>query len=261
MIILGFDSATKNLGICCVEVNDNWRDDAQCVIDSCNELYSNLDKLDATQLVGEIESILLMANELVSNMVKIRYYQVINLIADLNLTNETTTLERVKRLKSLLYSLDEDLDKRQIRPTHVLIEYQMIQNDISRTISNCIAYHYMDLITFTVGSSQNKSAAITYAVDDFKINKLIPHDDPVKMIVELVGTTLKNKYSFCPEGEYSNFIMKYSNYEANKKHTDFNFKYFLETFGYAKINIKNKTNDIADGFMMIFGWLKKNEII
>ena len=81
--------------------------------------------------------------------------------------------------------------------------------------------------------------------------------------VELVLPGLKNTCYLNEKGNYTNFIVKYSNTTANKKHTDWNFSYFVEHMMDKQIleNIPNKSNDMADAFMQIFSYLKKNRMI
>jgi len=161
---------------------------------------------------------------------------------------------RTLKTKYLLTTLDKELGK----PDIVLIEYQMKQNDISRCMSHQIDYHYSDLVNYNFSNNLMDcgSNLITFAVSKYPLKPL--NGISKKTIVEIVGPSIKNSYSFHEDGLYGNFISKYTNYTANKKHTDWNFKYFLKTFNYEQLKIKNKTNDIADAFMMIYGWLKKN---
>ena len=83
--------------------------------------------------------------------------------------------------------------------------------------------------------------------------------------IELVKASVKNTIHFHPDGSYGNFICKYSTYTANKKHTIWNLKYFNDNF--MKIipddvlKSKKKLDDLADAFMMIVGWICKNDML
>ena len=83
--------------------------------------------------------------------------------------------------------------------------------------------------------------------------------------VELINPNIKNKYHIAPNGAYENFIVKYSNYTSNKKHCIYNFNYFVENTildGYNIINnTSNKIDDVADAFMMIYGYLKEKDML
>lgn len=281
-IIAGFDCAVKNLGICYVEYNDNWQLKIAPLITRLADLYGQIKNMDKGEFINKALIIVKDINKFIDNIIKIKFFNVVDLIPEYE-GNKSPLMIRTRRLKYLLNALDENL----LMPNIVLIEYQMKQNDISRCISHQIAYHYTnyDNITIKFNDSINKSnrlksktnnknnsgktnnknnSTIFYAVNEYILHNNNNNNNSCNT-VEVVGTALKNASSFTDKGEYSNFILKYSNYIANKKHTDWNFKYFVGIFGGDEKDllkgISNKTNDISDAFMMIFGWLKKRKLI
>jgi len=159
----------------------------------------------------------------------------------------------------------------------------MKHNDISRTISNQIAMWYtpdcdnilvehkqisakrISLVESVKGKGKIlTNNSVTYAVEKYPIMPILMSVVPSKRQVYLVGPTLKNTVNLYPGGEYANFIVKWSNYTANKKHTSANFTRFADVFLGDSINlatIDNKLDDIADGFMMVFAWLKKHNML
>lgn len=246
-IIAGFDCAIKNLGICYIEYNDEWKNDIDSVGMALVNLYKQAHTFDNELFMTKAIVIINRLNDILNSIIKIIYLNVIDLVPGVP-SKKATMLQRTKSLKALLHALDK-----KIKPDIVLIEYQMRQNDISRAISHQILYHYADF--------DNCDVKCFVKSDQIDLQSNI-----VKNIeAELCGTTIKNSYALTEKGEYTNFIERYTNYTANKKHTDFNFKYFIKLFApdrYDEImNLKNKTNDIADAFMMIFGWLKKHALI
>lgn len=280
-IVAGFDCAVSNLGICYVQFNDKWKEESDKYIVELDKLYDSISDYSKEDFINTSTSLIKKINTLLDNIVKIIYFNVIDLVPG-SKANKVSIIDRTKRLKHVLYCLDQQL----LTPDIVLIEYQMKQNDISRAVSHQILYHYIDMetdILIECGDHQCKSKvkksvgklniqqphilsnSITYAIDSYPLLPILPDKNIRPEIVEVVGTTLKNAYHIAPGGEYANFIVNYSNYVANKKHTDYNFKYFVKVFGNDKydelLSISNKTNDIADAFMMIFNWLKKKELV
>lgn len=269
MLIAGFDCAVQNMGVCYIEYDDKWRDKTKGFINELHNLYNNIDNDD--DFLSSAFDIVKKIDEMMKNIIIIRYFNVFDLIPG-GIAKKTPMMERTRRLKYMLKLLDNDLKT----PDVVLIEYQMKQNDISRCISHQIAYHYTSYdekiniklqSKTTKGKKQKKTHNlknfITYAIEEYPLSNITNNKNDI--IVETVGTTLKNAYCFTNEGEYSNFILRYSNYVANKKHTDWNFKHFIKVNDNDKScllkNISNKTNDISDAFMMIFGWLKKHDML
>ncbi len=88
----------------------------------------------------------------------------------------------------------------------------------------------------------------------------------IKKKVIFVNPKLKNKYYTTEKGKYENFVSKKSskdkktNYAANKKHAVYNFMHFMQNVrGGCDLNEDNfKLDDIADAFMMAYGWIIEN---
>ena len=274
-IIAGFDCAASNMGICYIEFDDKWHGKIKIHVLRLNKLYNEMEKMTQEQFVINALQIVRDIQKFIDNIIHIKFFNVIDLVPCVKVA-KVPTLERTKRLKYLLHVLDQQFGT----PDIVLIEYQMKQNDISRSISYQIAYHYVECnpnisveqknqcaqkksLCKTIMQQNQLSNSITYAIDTYPLTSITMNT--THQIVDIVGTSLKNAYSLSPDGEYANFISKYSNYTANKKHTTHNFLHYVKTFSGNKKeelqNISNKTDDIADSFMMIYGWLKKQNMI
>lgn len=269
--IVGFDCAASNMGVCYVEFDDKWRDKIAGYVKIVNKLYSDMEVLDKEQFIEEAMRVVKEVDVFVSNIIRIKFFNVVDLIPNFRVA-KVPLLERTRRLKYLMRILDQQFDT----PDVVLIEYQMKQNDISRAISHQIAYHYAECksdilveqrrsLSENVKSTKQLSNSITYAVDACPLLPVVVSESKTPDAVDIVGASLKNAYHFTSDGEYSNFIAKYSNYVANKKHTAYNFSKFIEVFGGSKkedmLRINNKVDDIADSFMMIYGWLRKKGLM
>ena len=266
MLIFSFDSAVKNMGVSIVRINQ---------LEISDELRFKLSidrkKQNVNNVLYELINLYKTLSSLLDSIVKIEWTQVVNLL-DVNsmyklfdqeskeankrieskqtegkqivkqteskqIVKQTegkqadkkkdkkknplgTLLERTRGLKILLHLLDSKFSI----PDIVLVEYQMKQNDCSKNISSQVLYHY-----------------------DYPYTHL-----------EVVGPSLKNTISFSEELKYGNFIMKYSNYTANKKHALANYNYFIKVFPSNKHDINSKKkDDIADAFIMAYAYAKK----
>jgi hypothetical protein len=248
MLIVGFDCAVKNFGICYIEYNEKHKqelveyskkfNDAIAMLRSMPSLTSQENPATSTndpptqknaaqkvvshyedttngnmsQTMHAVLCLLKEFNVWLSNIYKLVHYEVANIDgANMN--------ERTVNLHAMLTRLDATY-----KPDLVLIEQQMKHNDISRAISNQILYHYI----------------------------------AKKTEARLVGTGLKNSVSFSTQCTYGKFIQKYSNYVANKKHTEHNFKHYISVMHKDKVEeiskIK-KLNDISDAMMMCIGYI------
>ena len=262
MLIFSFDSAVKNMGVSIVRINQ---------MEISDELRFKLSidrkKQNVNNALYELINLYKTLSSLLDSIVKIEWTQVINLLdvnsmyklfdhtekkeADQRIESKQaegkqivkqigkqtegkqadkkkgkkknplgTLLERTRGLKILLHLLDSKFSI----PDIVLVEYQMKQNDCSKNISSQVLYHY-----------------------DYPYTHL-----------EVVGPSLKNTISFSEELKYGNFIMKYSNYTANKKHALANYNYFIKVFPSNKHDINSKKkDDIADAFIMAYAYAKK----
>ncbi len=255
MIIFSFDCAIKNLGFCCIEVNTNWRDDTAELIEKINNFYNFDTNTDAEtgDTFETMHNLIKESDKLVDSVFNIKYMNIFDLAAE-GKARETRFAEVVKRLKYIMFCLEQQLPK----PDIVLIEYQMNANDKSRGISRYIEEYYLPL--------GGTDAMITYAMTAYPLNAAdIPEDLLSDTKICIVTPSLKNAYQIDPstDGEYQTFIEKYnSNYNANKAHAIHNFKYFIKSRGLSHtiMNIPNKLDDIADAFMQAYAWCKFSNI-
>lgn len=251
MIIFSFDCAIKNLGFCCIEFDEKWRTKAAEIINRLNNLYSIIENISKDDFLNKSYEILRDTNNLLSNMFKLRYANTIDLISEKKV-EEVKYNDIFKSLKYVLECLNRQLPK----PDIVLIETQMCVNDKARGISRYIEDMYSDV--------EIPDTEITFAIKEFPLIAFDIYDFLGKK-VQCVNATLKNTYSvdLSSEGDYSEFISKYTNYCANKKHTEHNFKYYMNKTGRGKMlkNIPNKLDDVSDAFMMAYAWLCHNKYI
>jgi hypothetical protein len=222
MHILSFDCASKNMGVTLLEIDFT-------TLTSIREIYSAFMKnytVDSVKDINKVTSMLVLAkklNYMLSQVIKINEVVLLDVVGEEveeeHCTYSTGIIARTACLKRTLENFD--LTHEIPNDTIVLIEYQMKQNDISRSISNQILYHYSNYT------------------------------------VHLCGPTLKNTFSFHDSLDYRHFISKYSNYVANKKQTTANFKYFCENMGLVELNEFKKLDDVADAFMQAISWFKQ----
>jgi len=264
MIILSFDSAVKNLGICCVEYDDGWRNKVGIYISKLNDLYCSVNKMTTSEFITQVAKLFSEIDEFLKQIIVIRFINVFDIVGGKTSSN-IDSIQKTRQIKSLLKSIDTHLP----RPDTVLIEYQMVQNDKSRTLSQQILYHYSDLVPCSIVDATkqytDKSVGmpIYFAVNAFPISSAVIETNLPSIHIELVGPSLKNQIAFYEGGSYENFIAKYTSKTANKKHTTENFKRYLSVTGmeYILDGVKNKIDDMADAFMMTFSWLVKKKMI
>jgi hypothetical protein len=287
--IFGYDSAAKNMGVCVVRFDDEWRGKAAELIARAHSLITGGARGPA--LLNKMVTLLRDVNAFLDQRVTVRYFNTFDLIPGQSV-EESNMEERTARLKRLLTTLDSHLDP----PDVVLIEHQMCHNDKSRTLSNQIGYHYMPVVPWEFQEFQDprrpktppppakaprkgrwpkakakpipKAKAkpglknfITYAVAEFAPHA---HNSGVSSpLVEIVGTSLKNSIEFGTDRVYADFVADYSNYVANKKHAIHNFEAWVRLYSLDQQEmygaILNKTDDIADSFMMVYGWMVKQK--
>ena len=248
MIIYSFDCAIKNLGFCCLSVNDGWRTDVKNIVNTINAFYNS----DTHDPITEMQNLLIKSDEIVNSVFEIKYMNIFDFAAEGSKNVKFT--EVVKRLKYILFCLESQLPK----PDVVLIEYQMNANDKARGISRYIEEYFLPI----GGTDATITAAFAaYPLNDADIPISLHKDTKIIM----VNPSIKNAYKIDPseKGDYQTYIVKYNRaYDANKAHTTYNFKYFLETRGLSHVieNVPNKLDDIADAFMQAYGWCKHNNL-
>ncbi len=248
MIIFSFDCAIKNLGFCCLEINTDWKDQNEELIEEIYKFYDRIEEFDNKALLDEMRTLADKADALVESILSIKYLQIFDLVSD-HKVKEVSYSEIVKRLKYILYCLGKQLPE----PDVVLIEHQMHINDKARGISRYIEDYYTPV--------QKIKAPMTYAIEAYPLleDDLTGVEPNCK--VYCVGPSLKNSYQTDPSkaGSYQRFIEKYnSNYAANKAHAVYNFKYFLKTRDLDDVikGINNKLDDISDAFMQAYAWCR-----
>jgi len=261
-VIVAFDCAVQDIGVSCVRVNTKWNVKFYkylLILQQHLQKYSD-NLQDAINTARKL-------HDIIDSYIEILYINVINLIPECANIKNTTLYEQTKRLKTFLCALDSTLPK----INTVLIEFQMKQNDIARRISHQMLYHYSECanieIKFTpkIIKKTNYSPGdyIAYALNDYPLVKHARDTEQHehKPVNYIIPCSIKNKFAFCAAGEYQNFISRYSNYTANKKHTTYNFLYWLSVFKpsiVSKLKKIKKINDVADAFMMTYGWILLN---
>ena len=235
MHIISYDVAAKSLAISILEFNENWR----------SETLSLLKSLDWSDVNGSID-ILKSVSKLIDNIIKPLYFDVADLIPKKKL-KDSNCVDRAKRLKGYLQTVDVVINSLNINKATVLIEYQMGPNDKSRNIGSQILYHY-------------SNPDINFL--SFNLSSDIPILNDILYDVHIVGPSLKNQICLIKGFELSFFIQKYvRNYDANKAHSKTNFIKWLENKNYTSMlkNIKKKYyDDIADSFMQACAWFIKH---
>lgn len=253
MIIFSFDSAVKNLGFCCISVNDTWQEETVALIDELNAFYDSIPE-NRAQTIKQMRGLTKKADTLINSVFEIKYMNIFDLIPGEQMSTKAYA-NVVRRLKYLLFCLTQQLPK----PDIVLIEYQMGANDKSRGISRYIEEYF-------VGLNADACNEITYSLPAYPlITAEVPDELCIGPEIISVNPNLKNAYQVdsSDAGSYTTFISKYTNYTANKKHTTWNFQYFLKTRGIEdKIEgAVGKLDDVSDAFMQAFAWCKSRKFI
>ena len=252
MIIYSYDCAIKNLGFCCIEIDDLWKDKISVQIEEIKKIRetSNISK---KVFIKKADTALQNILKILNGSFKLIYVNTFNLIKDKKV-KEVKYTDIAKKLKYLLHSIDAQLPT----PNYILIENQMSPNDKARGILRYLEDHYLPL--------EKPEDEIQFAIKDYPLNFIDVPDakNAVRKNIVCINPNLKNCYSIdkSDNGKYSYYIRKYSNYTANKKHTTHNFKYYMEKTGNSKkIKTKTKLDDAADAFMMAYSWAVYEEYI
>ncbi len=251
MIIFSFDCAIKNLGFCCIEIDEKWREKTSNIIQTLHKLYEDIKDMTKSEFLQKTQTIIKSIDKLLSNMFKLHFANIIDLIPE----KKVESVKFSTILRNLKYTI-ECLNKQLPTPDIVLIETQMAVNDKARGVSRYIE----DIYT----SVEEPEDSITFAIASFPIIPVeITNSKSTKVFY--INPVLKNKYSvdLSYKGDYSSFIEKLSNYTANKNHTTYNFKFYMNKTGKGELlkNIPNKLDDVSDAFMMAYAWLCHNKYI
>lgn len=227
MKILSIDSATKNIGVCYGEYDTDWKKKFNTLIKLILEKPRSL-----KYYLNGLQKL----NTIIDNIFTLEFINWYDLIPGKKLA-ESGTVERARRLKSILESWD-------VSPDVILVEHQMGPNVKSRTVSNQIVYHY----------STSLSGAMS-ATGEIKC-----HTRKMPEII-LVNPTLKNTVSFDSHHYHSIYKSKFRNKASNKNHAVANFNIFFNMFPGKKLISQLKVpkfDDIADSFMMAISWCLHN---
>lgn len=254
---LSFDAALHNLGVCYIHYNTNWVSDFTKQVGILkNTIISSESNLQ--QVLNELKII----DTILNNICVIKWANIFDLLPGAKV-KETDAIIRTNKLKSLLNFIDENI---QNKPDYVLVEYQMVQNNISLQITNQIMYHYSNdntNIKFSnVKKHKNKLDHIVCAINNINDhNNDNNYDHNIKIKKEetkivVVKPSAKNSINFTKLGSYNNFIAKKSSYKANKAHSVFNFLYYTKLYNIS-LHTVNKLDDLADAFMQCYVYIMK----
>jgi hypothetical protein len=241
MYILSYDVASKSLALSIIKFNENWKSDLVDIQSSFNTCIKKKSPFDLCQLaLDHINKIYTLIDTLIQPLV----LDVVDLIPGKKV-KETDVILRANRLMGYLKYVDET--HMDVIPKsehyHVLVEYQMGPNNKSNSVCSQILYHYAT------------------PDDNFKSIKApgVYANNTPKCTVKIIGPSLKNKINLDKERPRHFFIAKYAKtYDANKKHSIANMKYWLKTkkseHMLEHVNKKN-LDDIADSVTMTLSWL------
>lgn len=245
MRVIGIDPAIKSLAISILDFNDNWKNDLNDIVIKYNkDIEDPIENLN--NLYMKCKALLNLLNKLV----KLHYVAVFDLLPGENV-NKTSIEKRIRRLKGCINHVklvnENIIPKKNI--DKVLIEKQM-----SKKIEDIFAGLAYD---FSLEDSNFK------CISNIEINQnksIISHK-----IIEMVGPALKSKIYFGDDSnKIQNFRKRYiNNYTANKSHAKKNFLIWLEKndcLEYVKNIPKKNIDDVADSFLMAYGWCFKNFI-
>jgi hypothetical protein len=246
MHILSYDVASKSLAMSLIKFNDNWKSDLDEIQTSFKKGIENKSPVEICQSVLDNINKLY---ELLDTLIQPLVLDVVDLIPGKKV-KETDVILRANRLRGYLKYIDEtylkDIHDSDTSPYHVLVEYQMGPNNKSNSVCSQILYHYATPDCGFKGTT------------DF-IENVEPYTIKPKCTVEIIGPSLKNKLNLDIDKPRHFFIAKYAKtYDANKKHSVANMKYWLKTKNaehmLSNINTKN-LDDIADSVTMTLAWL------
>lgn len=225
--ILSFDCAEKTLAIAHLSVD----------FTAPNKLCSVVD-LEIPELIKKLR-------EIYEDYITVEQLWLIDLVPN-QLIRNTTQFLRIARLKGVLCSIDRYLKRQQITNATILIEYQMITNDKTRSVASQIINHF---------STPDIGYSCISAFDNLPVAKSTKRH----FRIEYVQPTLKNKLSLGTDIKYSVFSKKYrSLYSANKNHAIANCKRYFDCIGDKNILkcFGSKTDDISDAVLQAIAWIR-----
>ncbi len=263
-------------------------------------------QLDKEAIINNIKEYLIELNNILSNIINIEWINTVNLIGNKSI-NDVNNMEIYYKLKYFLSSLDQTVGKPdkvlieyQMGPNAkankisdcISYHYMELNKKICYGIINKknkykrysseIAFNKYKLSEINLSDDKNdKNVNDTKddkndknindtkdTKDDKKINNTKDNsEESYDEQVILINPGLKNTYSFTNEIKHECFLLKYTNYTANKKHTESNFLHFLNVIKgekyikELKTELNNKLFDVSDSFMAVIAWLKKEKYI
>jgi hypothetical protein len=301
MIIYSFDPAVKNLGFVCMSVNTNWRAEVSELLDELNYFYANI-PAEKSKTLKSMSKLIKSADEIINGIFTIEYMNIFNIAGDAPTVRQLkyllTCLENqlpkpdVVLIEYQMNVNDKSRAISQYIETHFTpVEEQPIiwafnayplkgaspkEKERGKTPFEPLEKEEKERgkIPFEPLEKEEKERGKTpfepiekeeKEKEKEKEKERNKEEKETKVQVVRVNPNIKNMYSVdtTEAGQYTSFISKYnSNYTANKKHTTYNFLYFIESRGLSdKIaDAKNKLDDIADAFMQAYGWCKKMNI-
>ena len=245
MHILSYDVASKSLALSIIKFNDNWKSDLSNIKLSFdnNVVFANPNATASELCQTALDSINDLYN-LLDTLIQPLVLDVVDLIPGKKV-KETDVILQANRLRGYLTYVDETHMRGipDLEPYHVLVEYQMGPNNKSNSVCSQILYHYT---TPDNGFKNVESRDAT-------------NTNTPKCTMEIIGPSLKNKINLDKNKTRQFFIAKYAKtYDANKKHSIANMKYWLKTKNaehmIANVNKKN-LDDIADAVTMTLAWI------
>jgi hypothetical protein len=243
MYILGYDVASKSLALSIIKFNENWKSDLAEIESSFNQRHS----MSSVELCQSVLDHINRLYDLLDTLIQPLVLEVVDLIPGKKL-KETDVILRANRLRGYLKYVDETHLNNipDLGVYHVLVEYQMGPNNKSNSVCSQILYHY--------------AANDTGFKSTLSENNLTDNTQAARVCnVEIIGPSLKNKINLDKDKTRQFFIGKYAKtYDANKKHSVANMKYWLTTKNATHMlaNIKkNNWDDIADSVTMTLAWI------
>ncbi len=253
MRIFSFDPAVKYLGFCCVDFDIEWRDKFIAGLSALNEIYDRADRLTREQFLDEVTRQIRHLIGILNNIIQIRCINTWDLVPGTPAKQISSNIIPAK-LKYLLNYLDAQYGPADI----ILLEYQMGINTSTPEINAQIQHHYV---------AEDASIEPLIPIVTPHITQITPRTMQNTPRIETIHPTMKNAYSVDKiAGGYDRFIIETGKTTANKKHSDYNFKYFVRSMTDGQLleqlaQIKDKSFDMADAFTQLWAWLVINKFL
>ena len=250
MYIVSYDVASKSLALSIIKFNNNWELDLSNLVFS---FISDINDKSSIEICEIAISYILKLRTLLDTLIQPILLDVVDLIPNKKI-KETDAILRTNRLRGYLTYIDNNYTNK-MDNFQVLIEYQMGPNNKSNNVFSQIIYHYSS------SDSEFKNSLPNNIIENTSIKNTSIENTSIekKCAVEIIGPSLKNKINLDKNFPRQYFIEKYSKtYDANKKHSIANLKYWIKTKNAEHMleNIKSKNlDDIADSVTMTLAWI------